>query len=50
MSQAAAEGIREATQAMKTFTEQTLPRIVIAERLTEGSRQWWAEWKRGRSA
>lgn len=48
MSQAATEGIREATRAMKAFTEETLPRIVMAERMTEGSRRWWAEWKRAR--
>jgi hypothetical protein len=49
MSQTAAEGIREATRVMKRFAEDVLPRMVIAERLTEGSRRWWAEWKRGRS-
>jgi hypothetical protein len=47
MSQTAAEGIREATRVMKRFAEDVLPRMVIAERLTEGSRRWWAEWKRG---
>lgn len=50
MSQAAAEEIREATRAMKTFTEATLPRLVRAELLTDGWRKWQAEWKRGRPA
>ena len=30
------------------WARESTARIVVAERVTEGSRRWWAEWKRAR--